>query len=302
VDPIVGFLSAAIRIGTPLAWAALGEVVAERAGVINLAVEGAMLAGCLGAAIGAVTTGEPWVGVVAGFLSGGVVAGVFAVVSIIGRTDQIIAGTALTLASVGVTGLIYRQTLGAGGSGSTVPTFGTVEIPGLAAVPWVGPALFDQPVLTYLVIGAGVFVWWLLFKTTLGLRIRAVGESAEAARAAGVSPRRIQVGAVLMSGGMAGIAGATLVLAQVGSFAERMTAGRGFVAIAIVVLGRWHPLGALAAAVGFGAATGLQFVFQALGLPVPYQLFLALPYLLALAALTGIAGRVKAPAGLGRVG
>ncbi|MBL8984837.1 MAG: ABC transporter permease, partial [Gemmatimonadetes bacterium] len=224
----------------------------------------------------------------------------FALVAIWGRTDQIIAGTAITLAAVGLTGLGYRQAVAGSATGLDVRTLEPVAIPGLSSIPVLGPALFNQPVLTYLVLVAAPLAWWLLFRTTWGLRLRAGGESAEAARAAGVDVRWTQTVAVVVGGLLAGVAGATLVLAQVGSFAERMTAGRGFIAIAIVVLGRWHPMGVLVAALGFGAATALQFVFQALGLDVPYQFFLMLPYLLALLALTGIVGRVRAPAGLGR--
>lgn len=301
MDPLTGFLAAAVRIGTPLAWAALGETIGERAGVINLAVEGSMLAGCLAATLATVGLGDPWLGVVAGLVAGALITALFAAVAIWGRTDQIIAGTALTLASIGITGVIYRQALHGVGTGLSVATFPTVDVPFLHAIPVVGPAVFEQPVLTYLVILAVPLVWWILFRTTAGLRLRAAGESAEAARAAGVDVRRIQTIAVVVGGAMAGVAGATLVLAQVGSFAERMTAGRGFIAIAIVVLGRWHPAGVLLAALGFGAANAIQFAFQAMGLSVPYQFFLMLPYLLALVALTGVVGRVRAPDGLGKL-
>ena len=300
MDPVSGFLAAAVRIATPLAWAATGEVVAERAGVINLSVEGSMLAGALASAVAAAATGSGWTGVLAGAVAGALVAGLFALVAIWGRTDQIIAGTALTLASVGVTGLWYRQAV-AGTGDLAVPTLGSAPVPGLSAIPILGPMLFDQPVLTYLMLLVAPAVWWFLFRTTAGLQLRAGGESAAAARANGVEVRRNQTVAVIFGGAMAGVAGATLVLAQVGSFAERMTAGRGFIAIAIVVLGRWHPGGVMLAALGFGAATALQFAFQALGLAVPYQLFLVLPYMLALVALTGVVGRVRAPEGLGRV-
>jgi simple sugar transport system permease protein len=299
VDALAGFLSAAVRIATPLLWGATGELVAERAGVINLAIEGAMLAGCLGAVLGADALG-PWGGVLVGLLAGITVAAAFGAVAIWGRADQIIAGTAITLGAVGATGVVYQRAYGIAGAGLDVPTFAALEIPGLARLPLVGPALFDQPALTYLALLAVPAVGWLLFRTRWGLELRATGEAADAAHARGVRVRRKQLGAVLIAGACAGVGGATLVLAQVGTFAERMTAGRGFIAIAIVVLGRWRPLGVLLASLLFGATSALQFAFQALGLDVPYQLFLMLPYLIALAALAGAVGRARAPAGLGK--
>jgi simple sugar transport system permease protein len=300
VDSIADFLGATLRIATPLLWAALGELVAERAGVINLSVEAAMLVGCLAAAVGAAATGDPWVGVLAASFGGGVVAAVFAMVAIGARSDQIITGTALTLGSVGVTGIWYREAFGAGGAGLSLPTFTPWTVPGASSLPIIGPALFNQPMLTYLGLLAVPIVWGILFRTTAGLKLRATGEAAANAQAAGIRVRWVQAGAVLVGGVLAGIGGATLVLAQVGTFSERMTAGRGFIAIAVVVLGRWHPDGVLMAALGFGATTALQFAFQAMGLAVPYQFFLMLPYLVALAALTGVAGRAKAPRQLGQ--
>jgi len=299
VDVLSGFLAASVRIASPLLWAATGELVAERAGVINLSIEGAMLAGCLGAALGA-AHGGPWVGVAAGAVAGLLVAIGFAAVAVIGRSDQIIAGTALTLASIGATGVIYRQAFGSTGAGLDLPTLGPLEVPGLYRLPLLGPALFAQPSLTYLGLAAVPVAWWMLFRTRFGLRLRATGEGAEAAHATGVQVVRTQVIAVLISGVLAGVAGATLVLAQVGTFAERMTAGRGFIAIAIVVLGRWRPFGVLLGALLFGGTTALQFAFQAMGLAVPYQFFLMLPYVVALVALAGVVGRVRAPAGLAR--
>src|SRR5690606_26454121 len=144
-----------------------------------------------------------------------------------------------------------------------------------------------------------IATWWWMYRTHRGLSLRACGESPTAARAAGIAVTRVQVTAVLFAGALAGLGGATLVLAQAGTFAEGMSAGRGFVAIAIVVLGRWHPLRAVLAALVFGAASALQTLFQALGSTIPYQVFLALPYVLTLAALAGVAGRAQAPAALG---
>lgn len=293
-----GFLAAAIRIATPLLLAATGEMLNERGGVINLGVEGAMLAGALASAIGA-ASGGPWTGAACGVGAGVLVAGIFAAVAIGARADQIIAGTAITLGSVGLTGAIYRTAFGAGGPGLSLPTFEPVPIPILSRIPMVGAALFNQPILTYMAWLLVPLAWWFLYRTWWGLALRATGESADAARASGVPVGRVQALATVAGGALAGLAGATLVLAQAGTFAEKMTAGRGFIALAIVVLGRWHPGGVLLAALLFGGASALQYALQAMGLAVPYQIFLVLPYVLALAALAGAVGKSRAPAGLG---
>lgn len=294
-----GFLAAAVRVATPLMLAATGETVTERSGVINLGIEGMMLAGALAATIGATAAG-PWSGVLCAVVAGMLLAAVFAFLAVGARADQIISGTAITLAAIGLTGTIYRQAYGAGGAGLSIPTLQPIALPGLARIPVLGPALFDQPALTYIAVLALPVVWWVLFRTRLGLALRATGEAAEMARAVGVRTRLIRSGATIVGGGFAGMAGASLVLAQVGSFAEGMTAGRGYVAVAIVVLGRWHPAGVALGALFFGLATALQYLFQTLGLKAPYQLFLMLPYLLTLLALAGAVGRVRAPADLGR--
>jgi simple sugar transport system permease protein len=295
---VTGFLAAAIRISTPLLFAATGELINERAGVINLGIEGGMLAGALAAAIGA-AAGGPWLGVLAALLTGALVAGLFALVAIGARANQIITGTAVTLGSVGLTGAIYRSAFGVSGPALSIPTFEAVRLPLLHAIPVIGSALFEQPALTYFGWLLIPLAGWFLFRSWWGLALRACGESPVAARASAVPVERVRMLATLAGGALAGIAGATLVLAQVGTFAERMTAGRGFIAIAIVVLGRWRPLGVFLAALLFGAAGALQFALQAMGLAAPYQLFLALPYLVALLALAGATGKARAPAALG---
>jgi ABC-type uncharacterized transport system permease subunit len=294
-----GFLAASVRVATPLLFAATGETVTERSGVINLSTEGTMLVGALAAAVGATAWG-PWAGFGAALIAGMLTAAVFALLAIGVRANQIIAGTAITLAAVGLTGTVYRQIYGAAGVGLTIPTFAPLAVPGLARIPVVGAALFDQPMPTYLAFAALPLVWWVLFRTRIGLALRATGEGAAMARAVGVRVNLVRAGATVVGGGFSGLGGATLVLAQVGTFAERMTAGRGFLAIAIVVLGRWHPVGVALAAILFGIAAALQFLFQALGVRAPYQLFLMLPYLLTLLALAGVVGRVRAPGDLGR--
>jgi simple sugar transport system permease protein len=295
---VTPFMASAVRVATPLLLAALGETVAERGGVINLGIEGAMLAGALGATLGASTAG-PWAGVAAAIAAGAVVGALFALVTVAAGAEQIIAGTATTLGAVGLTGVIYRQHYGPGGVGLTLPTFPAAAVPGLSALPVIGP-LFAQSILTYAAILLAPVLYWLLWYTRWGLRLRAAGEAATQARARGVGVKRIRAEGVILGAALAGLAGASLVLGQVGTFAERMTAGRGFIAIAIVALGGWNPLKVLPAALFFGAALALQYVLQSSVPAVPYQLVLILPYLLTLLVLTTAAGRTKAPADLGR--
>ena len=299
LDVVTPFLAATVRTATPLALAALGEVLVERAGLINIGLEGAILAGAFGALVGA--TGGGIAGGYAGAMFGGLLVSLlFAICVIALRADQIITGTALTLLSVGATGTLYGALYGSGGAALTLPTSAPMPIPGLVAIPLLGPALFAQPPVTYLAyLAAPALAWWIR-RTHAGLALRAVGELPEAAEAAGIRVNLVRLFAVLAGGALGGLAGGTLVLAQAGTFAENMSAGRGFIAIAIVVLGRWHPIGVALGALLFGAASALQFAFQAMGWAAPYQLFLVLPYLLTLAALAGAVGRARAPGALGK--
>lgn len=296
--PLAEFLDASIRSATPLLFAALGETVAERSGVINVGLEGSIIAGCLAALTASAAFG-PETGLAAAAVAGFAMALVFASVAIGLAADQIITGTAITMLGIGITGTLYRVVYGDAGAALSAPTLAPVAIPWLSELPMVGRALFTQPLPTYLAAGLVPAIWWWLYRTQSGLAIRATGENPSAARASGISPRRTQTIGVLFGGICGGLAGGTLVLAQVGTFAEGMSAGRGFVAIAIVALGRWHPVGAALAALVFGMATALQYLFQSLGLRVPYQIFLALPYLLTLVALAFVTGRHRAPAALG---
>lgn len=295
---LVPFLEAAVRTATPLAFAAVGELVAERSGVINLGLEGTIIAGCLGAAV-AGAAGGAGAGYLGAALAGMMMATIFALFVVTLKTDQIITGTALTLLGLGVTGTLHRTLPIFAGPAAVLPTTGPVPIPGLSQLPVIGSVLFAQPLATYaLYLLVPLLAWWMA-RTHAGLALRATGESPEAARAAGIAVDRVRWSAILFSGAMGGLCGGTLVLAQVGGFNEGMSAGRGFVAIAIVVLGRWSPLGTAGAALVFGGAFALQYLFQSLGLALPYQLFLALPYLLTLVLLAALRGRARAPAHLG---
>jgi general nucleoside transport system permease protein len=295
---VEALLEASVRTATPLALAALGETVVERAGVINIGLEGVILAGAFGALVGA-SVGTVS-GVAAAVLAGIATAGVFAAFAVGLRADQIIAGTAVTLLATGLTGTLYRTLYGAAGAALTIPTVVPLPIPVLAELPVIGRALFAQPPFTYVLYLLIPAVWWWMYRTRAGLGLRAIGEAPEAAEAAGIHVRRVRIGALLFGGMLGGASGASLVLAQSGTFAEGMSAGRGFIAIAIVVLGRWHPVGVGIAALVFGTASALQFFLQATEWRLPYQLFLVLPYALTLALLSVRGGRAAPPAALGR--
>lgn len=298
-DVAASFLDATIRTATPLALAALGETLVERAGLINIGLEGTIMAGAFGAVVVASHLGVPGAFATAA-VAGLVSAFILGLLIITLRADPIVAGTALTLLALGATGLLYRVAFGTTGVALTIPTAPAVALPIVSALPIIGHALFVQPITTYFVYATIPALSWWLWRTQAGLSLRAVGENPAAAIAAGISPARVQWKALFFGGAFAGLSGGCLVVSQVGTFAEGMSAGRGFIAIAIVALGRWSPVGVAIAALLFGAVSALQFVFQSLGWKVPYQLFLALPYLLTLAALAGVAGRHTPPAALGR--
>ena len=294
------FLEGTIRTATPLLFAASGELIIERAGLMNIGLEGVILGGAFGAFLGA-THGGTAFGYSTAVLSGVLVMLLFAACTLGLGADQIITGTALTLLALGTTGTLYRALYGGGGAAVSISTSAAVAIPVLSRVPVLGTALFAQPVMTYFAYMLIPALWWCFRRTHAGLALRAIGERPVAALAAGVPVRGYRLAATLVAGALGGVAGGVLVLAQAGTFVENMSAGRGFIAIAIVVLGRWHPLGVALATLLFSATTSLQYLAQAMGVNLPYQLVLALPYVLTLAALAGIGGRVVPPAALARV-
>ncbi len=292
------FLESSVRTATPLLLAALGETIVERAGIINIGLEGMVIGGAFGALVGA-THGGPVAGLALGIAVGVALSAVFYVFVDWFGTDQIVTGAAVTILALGLSGALYRMMFGASGAALSIETMGAVPIPGLARIPLVGPALFIQPVITYFTMLMVPATWWWLHRTHAGLALRSIGESPAASLTSGIRIRRYRLGALCFGGALGGLAGSTLVVAQVGTFAEGMSAGRGFIAIAIVVLGRWNPVGVAAAGLVFGAAMAMQFWIQALGLTIPYPIVLAVPYVLTLAALAGVAGKVRAPQALG---
>ena len=293
------YLAATVRTATPLLLAATGELIVERSGIIYVGIEGSILAGALAAAAGGLAFGAG-AGVGLAILAGALTAALFALFVVRWRAEQIVTGTAVTLLATGATAALYRVLFGSEGAGLRVPVIAPLALPGLSAIPLVGGALFAQSAFTYAALVALGIVWWASARTHLGLAIRACGERPSAARAAGIATGRLRTGAAIAAGAFAGAAGASLVLVQSGTFAEGMSAGRGFIAIAIVALGRWRPGGVLVAALAFGAASALQYLFQARGWTLPYQAFLALPYVATLIALATARARGAAPAALGQ--
>ncbi len=291
-------LEASLRLALPLLLAALGELIVERAGVINIGTEGMMLCGAFaGFAVG-VATGSAALGVVGAALVAAGVGVLFAWFTVGRRADQIVVGTAVNLLALGATGLLARALYG-----GAVPTGQILEplvVPLLSDLPVIGPVLFRQSGLVYLALLLTPLLALWLRRTRPGLRLRAVGESARAADAQGVSVARTRWLAVVCGAALAGVAGSSLSLLQSNTFTEGMTAGRGFIALTIVIFGRWRPVGVLGAALFFGAATALQHRLQARGTALPYQLTLMLPYLLTLLVLAVAAGRSLAPGDLGK--
>lgn len=299
-----GLLFTGVRLAAPLLLAALGETLAEKAGMINVGIEGMMLGGALAGFVVAADAHNPWAGAGAAMLAGIALAALFAGLTVGLGADQVVVGTAVNILALGLTGVFFRASPAL--SGAPVG-FAPLVLPFLhpaAGLPSLADrllsALLEQNALGFLAWALVPLVWLFLQKTRRGLRLRAVGEYPPAADAAGVRVGRVRFGASLAGGALAGLAGAYLSLGYTTGFVENMTAGRGFIALAVVILGRWNPFGVAAAALLFGLASALQFQFQASSTQIPYQFFLALPYLLTLIALLG-RSRLKAapPAALG---
>lgn len=291
-------LASATRLLVPLLLAALGELIAERAGVVNIGVEGMMLAGALTAAAVGHHSGSPWLGLGAALIVGGLLALGFAAVALHAGGDAIVTGTAVNLLALGATGFVHRAWFA---GGFEVPMLGSLPIPGLHRLPVVGHAWFDQPLTTYAAVAAVVAVRAMLASTGLGLRLRAAGEEPLALATAGFDVVWVRTIAVVIGGALAGVAGGALVVAHAGTFVEGMTAGRGFIALGLVICAGWRVGVLLLVALLFGSALALQYEVQAMGIRVPYQLVRMLPYVATLATLAFASRRValRAPASLG---
>ncbi|ETX02368.1 MAG: hypothetical protein ETSY1_03845 [Candidatus Entotheonella factor] len=295
---VLGILTQSIRLATPIAFGALAGVLCERCGVINIAIEGMMLsAACLGFTV-ALYAQHVWIGVLAAMVSGAVMAAFHAILTIHWRVDQIISGTVINMLAVGLTGFIRRTILlhNPREAPAVLPRW---PVPGLSEVPVVGKLLFLHQPLVYLMFVLVVAVHVVLFYTRWGLRTRAVGEHPQAADTVGIRVFVVRYRNVIAGGMIAGLGGAWFSLETVGNFEDLMTNGKGFIALAAMIFGKWTPLGALGGALLFGFADALQIKLQIAGVKVPYQFLSMTPYVVTMIVLAGVIGRARPPAAIG---
>lgn len=295
VDVIsVGLFAAALRMATPIVYAALGGIFSERVGIINIGLEGTMLASAFAGVTASYYTGSPWLGVVVAVLVGGLIGLLHAVLTVKFVGNQIVSGTGINIFAMGFTAYMSQIIWGSRGASEGVRGLGTWTIPLIADLPVVGPIIGSHSPLVYLMLVVTVLSYVVLFRTPLGLRIRAVGEHPTAAETAGIDVLRVKYLCVILSGMLAGLGGAFLSLGHLNLFTRGMTGGRGFIAMAAMIFGKWMPFGAFGASLLFGLADALQMRLQSLGL-LPPQIILTIPYLLTVAVLAGVVGKARPP-------
>ncbi len=291
-------LAATIRNATPLVFAALGGMFSERSGVVNIGLEGLMLISAFAGVVGAFLSGSAWVGLLFAVGAGLTFGLVHAVMCVTFEADQIISGTAINLLALGGTGFLMVIVFNQGGTSPDVEKFSPVAIPLLSQIPVIGQALFDQSLLVYLMYAMVPITFFVLFRTPFGLRLRATGEVPEAVDTAGVSVTRMRYFGVALSGMLAALGGVYLSMGILSSFSEGMTGGRGFIALAALIFGRWHPIGAAGAALLFGFAQALTIRVPPEA--VPNEFIQMIPYVLTIVVLAGFGGRAIAPAAIGK--
>jgi len=293
------FLTATVAMAAPSLLAALGELLVEQSGVINIGIEGAMLAGAFAGLAAAWFSGSLMVGVIAAIAAGVTLNALLAGLIVSLAANRVVAGTALDILALGLTGVGYRRLFGVTGEAITVVPLAPLAAGSLARIPVLGPLLFAQNAIVYLAFALVPVLSYVLARTRYGLHLRAAGEHPEAADALGLKVYRLRWVALLIAGALTGLGGAYLTLGYTSTFVEGISGGRGFVALAVVIVGRWNAWGIAAASLLFGAATALQFTLQASGAAIPYQLFLALPYGLTLVVLAMVGGQAQSPSALG---
>ena len=299
--PVTSLLFGAVSLSVPLVFGALGGVIGERAGVVNVAIEGQLLLGAFSAALLSSITGSPFVGLIGAMIGGVLVASVLAAFAIKYLVEQVIVGVVLNVLVTGLTGFLYGALLAPNENELNSPErFAPIRIPVLSDIPIIGPVLFNQTFIVYLMFITVAVVAWGLYRTKWGLRLRAVGEHPQAADTVGIRVNPTRFWNVLLAGAIAGIGGAYFTLVSVPQFGKEMTAGLGFIALAAVIFGRWDPIRATLAALLFGFATNLQNLLSILKTPIPGEFMLMLPYVVTLLAVAGFAGQIRGPAASGK--
>ncbi len=297
---LVGILQTTVQRATPITFAALSGLLCERAGVVNIAIEGMLLAGAFtGAVVGSIAT-NPWLGVLGAALVGAALAWVLAVLAIRYYVDQIIAGTVINIFSLGITSFLSARVLQTNLELNNPPRLTPFAIPILSDIPIVGPILFNHNVFVYGMFLLVIAIQVALFRTRWGLRVRAVGEHPKAADTVGIDVLRIRYTNVVLAGVVAGIGGAYLTIGSTGSFDQNMSAGRGFIGLAAMIFGGWNPIGAFLASLIFGFADSLQARLSILAVPIPSEFLLMTPYIVTIIVVAGLVGRVRAPAADGK--
>ena len=291
-------LASTIRNATPRVFAALGGMFSERSGVVNIGLEGLMLISAFAGVVGAFLSGSAWVGLLFAVGAGLLFGLVHAVMCVTFEADQIISGTAINLLALGGTGFLMVIIFNQGGTSPDVEKFSPVAIPLLSEIPVIGQAVFNQSALVYLMYLLVPVTYVVLFRTPFGLRLRATGEIPEAVDTAGVSVARMRYFGVAISGMLAALGGVYLSMGILSSFSENMTGGRGFIALAALIFGRWHPIGAAGAALLFGLAQALTIRVPPEA--VPNEFIQMIPYVLTIVVLAGFGGRAIAPAAIGK--
>jgi len=290
--------SATLRMATPLLFAAVGGIFSERSGVVNIGLEGMMLIGAFTAVAVSWYTGSAWLGVLGALLAGALMGFLHGVASIKYRANQVVSGTAINIFAGGLTVYLQRLIFKMAGVSEAVPRILDVELPLISKIPWIGPVIGRQNPMVYLAFLTVIVAHVVVFKTAWGLRLRSVGEHPAAADSVGINVYRMRYAAVTISGALAGVGGSYLSVAHLSRFVEGMTAGRGFIALAAMIFGKWNPIGALGACLFFGYADALQMRLQELGIPT--QFVQMLPYALTMIALIGFIGRAVAPKASGQ--
>jgi general nucleoside transport system permease protein len=297
---IVGLLDGTLFRATPLALGAFAGLLCERAGVINIAIEGMLLTGAFTAALTGSAWGGPWVGLLCGVAVGLLLGAFLGVLSITYRVDQIIGGTVINIFALGLTSYLGVQVLGRYPDLNDPGAFRSFGIPGLERLPLVGPLLFDNTIYVYAMFALVIGLWWAFYRTRWGLRVRAVGEHPRAADTVGINVLRTRYRAVILGGAVAGLGGTWFTLDATGGFNENMTAGKGYIALAAVIFGRWHPVGAFVAALVFAFTEELQTRLALLDTPIPSDFLLMLPYVVTIIVVAGLVGRSRPPAADGQ--